>query len=70
MGTVPRVENGSVQETVLNYYSQIEKVGEGDLRFFRDAVLAYCASLKEKEEFHFSGPAEARKLLAWLGIRF
>ena len=54
----------------MNYYSQIENVGEGDLKSFRDAVLAYCASLKEKQEFHFSGSAEAEELLGWLGVRF
>lgn len=54
----------------MNYYSQIEGVGEGDLTSFRDAVLTYCAALKEKEDFYFSGSIEARNLLRWLGVRF
>lgn len=54
----------------MNYYSQIERVGEGDLTTFRDAVLTYCAALKAKDDFYFSGSAEAGELLRWLGIHF
>lgn len=54
----------------MKYYSQIDSVGEDDLTAFRDAVLTYCAALREKEDFHFSGTAEAGRLLRWLGIRY
>ena len=53
-----------------SFFSQIEHTGEGDLIFFRDAVLTYCAALKLKLPFYFSGSAEARGLLRWMNVEF
>lgn len=52
------------------YLSQIMSTGPGDLVSFRDAVLTYCAALKEKQPFHFQGSDEAGFLLSWLGVEY
>lgn len=72
MGTPWLGENGSSQEMVLteSFYSQIEQTGEGDLVLFRDAVLTYCAALKEKKPFRLSGSPEALELMGWMNIEF
>jgi hypothetical protein len=51
-----------------NFSCQIEQTGEGDLILFRDAVLTYCAALKEKRPLVFSGTDVAAELLGWMRI--
>ena len=53
-----------------SFYSQISHTGPGDLVLFRDAVLTYCASLKLKQRFVFSGSSEAADLMSWMKIEF
>lgn len=52
------------------YSSRIPATGEGDLVFFRDATLAYCAARREGVPFHLNAPEEALELARWLGLEF
>lgn len=52
------------------FVSCLSECGPGDLLSFRDAVITYCAALREKARFVITASPEAQELLTWLGVRF